>query len=154
MNIVIKMSVQKYKTKSNCKSPKKIQSVTYYLDRFRVKLNQATNVISNSMERHSGQKWSRIFWRPGFFFCGREQFFLIEIIFLPSRLFYFTVENFFVVENFFHSREFFIVENFFVVEIFFTVENFFIVENFLQREFFFYCRDIYRQELFTVENIF
>ena len=106
------------------------------------------------MECRSGQKWSRIFWSPEFLFCGREQFFLIEIIFFTIEIVLFYSREYFCSREFFFTVEnFFIVENFFVVEIFFTVENFFIVENFLQREFF-YCRDIYRRELFTVENIF
>ena len=85
---------------------------------------------NNPMECHSGQKWSRIFWRPRFFFCGREQFFLIEIIFLPSRLFYFTVENFFHSREFFCSRDFFHSREFFCSRDFFHSRQFFYSREF------------------------
>ena len=65
------------------------------------------------MECHSGQKWSRIFWTPRIFFCGRERFFLIEIVFfqLVEKLFavenIFTVETFLTVETSLQSRVFY-----------------------------------------------
>ena len=88
-------------------------------------------------------------------FFGGPDFFLRARTMFPNRDYFFYRRDCFILQSriFFTVENFFIVENFFVIEIFFTVENFFIVENFLQREFF-YCRDIYRRELFTVENIF